>query len=211
MADENVVVVEQGSCEAQKIAKAMSSPTSSDLFNNLSIAPMSATALAEKTGLPLTTVKYHLENLLEAGLIEIEKTRWSMKGREMKIYAVKDQVVILAPKKNVNIKGIIEKYGTVAASIAVGCSLVLAIPQTLLQMNGGDKLIKTAVTGDMNPILENTQPMMVSSATGVIQEGFDIAQYIPTVHTVVQGFLVTSLVILGCMMVYEIYRTRHTR
>ncbi|MDO5843602.1 MAG: helix-turn-helix domain-containing protein [Methanocorpusculum sp.] len=212
MSDENVVVVEQGSSDAQKIAKAMSSPTASDLFNNLSVAPMSATALAEKTGLPLTTVKYHLGNLLDAGLIEIEKTRWSKKGREMKIYAIKNQVVILAPRKNVNVKGIIEKYGAVAGAIAVGCSLVLAIPQTLLQVNSGNAgLMETAVTGNllMNDGFGVSKSVAPSAAA--IQDGFDIVQLIPTIHTVVQGFLVTSLVILAGLMIYEICRTRHIR
>ncbi len=35
MQEENVVVLEHGSLEAQKVAKAMSSPTSADLFNAL--------------------------------------------------------------------------------------------------------------------------------------------------------------------------------
>ena len=56
--EENVVVLEQGSVPAQKIAKAMASPTAGDLFNTLSDGPLTATALAERTGFPLTTVKY---------------------------------------------------------------------------------------------------------------------------------------------------------
>ena len=58
MTDDNVVVVKQGSFEAQKIAKAMSSPTSVDLFNTLSdFLPMSATALAERSGLTQVSFK----------------------------------------------------------------------------------------------------------------------------------------------------------
>ena len=42
--EDNVVVLEQGSIQAQKIAKAMASPTAGDLFNTLSDGPLTATA-----------------------------------------------------------------------------------------------------------------------------------------------------------------------
>ena len=135
MTDDNVVVVEQGSFEAQKIAKAMSSPTSADLFNALSDYPMSATALAERCELPLTTVKYHLENMMSAGLIEVTK-----------IYAVKDQVVVIAPRKKVDIRGIVERYGVAAGALAIVCSLGLAIPSTLLGFVQGTPGGVTGVT-----------------------------------------------------------------
>ena len=129
--EENVVVLEQGSVPAQKIAKAMASPTAGDLFNTLSDGPLTATALAERTGFPLTTVKYHLNNLLDADLIEVVDSRWSEKGREMKIYGVKDQVVVLAPRKRPDVRQIVERYGVIAGAVAVGCGVVLAIPNML--------------------------------------------------------------------------------
>jgi DNA-binding transcriptional ArsR family regulator len=197
MQEENVVVLEHGSLEAQKVAKAMSSPTSADLFNALTGNPQSATALAERTGLPLTTVKYHLENMLSAGLVEISNTRWSEKGREMKIYAVKDQVVVFAPRKTVDLKGIAERYGTMAGVIAIGCSLVIAIPQMLnrLTFEAGVP-IRTSDTAEM---------FAIKTAAGPVAEGIS---WMPLVHNVVQGFLVISLTVLALMMAYEIYVVR---
>lgn len=170
MTDENVVVVEQGSYETQKIAKApMSSPTSADLFNALSDCPMSATALAERGGLPLTTVKYHLGNMLSAGLIEVTDTRWSAKGREMKIYAVKDQVVVIAPKKRVDIRGIVERYGVAAGALAVVSALGLAIPSTLLGFLQTPALPDSlAATAKISPIgmdVGTSQPLTTTYTT----------------------------------------------
>jgi len=196
MQEENVVVLEHGSLEAQKVAKAMSSPTSADLFNALTGNPQSATALAERTRLPLTTVKYHLENMLSAGLVEISNTRWSEKGREMKIYAVKDQVVVFAPRKTVDVKGIAERYGTMAGVIAIGCSLVIAIPQTMNQVIGPRALMKTSDTAE----IFGAQAAGNSLAEGV--------SFMPLIHGVAQGFLVISLAVLALMMAYEIYRVR---
>jgi len=196
MQDENVIVLEHGSLEAQKVAKAMSSPTSADLFNALTGNPQSATALAERTGLPLTTVKYHLENMLSAGLVEISNTRWSEKGREMKIYSVKDQVVVFAPRKTVDLKGIVERYGTMAGVIAIGCSLVIAIPQTLNQVIGPGYLTKRGDTAEIFAI----------QATG--NSAVENVAFMPLVHNFAQGFLVISLAVLALMMAYEIYHVR---
>ncbi|HKM41674.1 MAG TPA: helix-turn-helix domain-containing protein [Methanocorpusculum sp.] len=190
MQNENVVVLEHGSPEAQKIAKAMSSPTSADLFNALTGNPQSATALSVTTGLPLTTVKYHLENMLDAGLVEISRTRWSEKGREMKIYAIKDQVVVFAPRKTVNATGIVEKYGTLAGVTAIACSLIIAVPRALSEAVG--------FTG-----AKTFGVMMVSADSAPAITG--MSSYMPVVHSVVQGFLIAALTLLAFMMVYELY------
>lgn len=207
MADENdnVVVIEQGSVEAQKIAKAMSSPTAAELFNTLSASPMSATALSERTGFPLTTVKYHVENLLSAGLIEVTNTRWSAKGREMKIYAVCDKVVVLAPRKHVDVRGIAERYGAIAGVIAVGCSLLLAIPQTLAQFSGK---LPGAVPNAMLKAAEAVpNPEVVVTGFG---GDMMAAPVVPELHMVIQVFFIGALVVLALMMGYEMYRVRKT-
>ncbi len=196
MQDENVIVLEHGSIEAQKVAKAMSSPTSADLFNALTGNPQSATALAGLTGFPLTTVKYHLENMLSAGLVEISNTRWSEKGREMKIYSVKDQVVVFAPRKTTDLKGIVERYGTMAGVIAIGCSLVIAIPQTLDRVIGPGYLTKSGDTAE------------IFAVRATVGSAVENVSFMPLVHNVVQGFLVISLAILALMKVYEIYHVR---
>ncbi|MDO5845459.1 MAG: helix-turn-helix domain-containing protein [Methanocorpusculum sp.] len=199
--NDNVVVIEQGSVEAQKIAKAMSSPTAADLFNTLSLSPMSATALSERTGFPLTTVKYHLENLLAAGLIEVTNTRWSAKGREMKIYAACDKVVVLAPRKRVDVRGIAERYGAIAGVIAIGCSLVLAIPQTLGQF-------AQSVPEAVPMFAAKTSENLMMTAAGAADSGSAAAM--PALHSVIQVFFIGALVVLAVMMGYEMYKVRKT-
>lgn len=207
MTDENVVVVEQGSYEAQKIAKAMSSPTSADLFNALSDCPMSATALAERSGLPLTTVKYHLENMLSAGLIEVTDTRWSAKGREMKIYAVKDQVVVIAPKRRVDIRGVVERYGVAAGALAVVSALGLAIPSTLLGLLQTPALPASLATTTRIVGMDVGTGQPVTAAFTAAPEA--VANTMPLwVHEVVMVFFVAGVAVLALMMAYEMYSIR---
>ena len=64
MAD-NVVLLEPGDERAHKIAKAMSSQTASDILQLLAESPRSLTGITERLAIPLTTAKYHTENLLD--------------------------------------------------------------------------------------------------------------------------------------------------
>lgn len=211
MTDENLVVVEQGSLEAQKIAKAMSSPTSADLFNALSDAPMSATALAERSGLPLTTVKYHLENMLSAGLIEVTDTRWSAKGREMKIYAVKDQIVLIAPKKKTDVRGIMERYGVAAGCLAIVCALALAIPETLLgYINNAGAGSRTLTGAKMAEVMPETAADAAAPFSAELAiSANNAASAMPAwIHEGIMIFLLCGLAILAAMMIYEIYAVR---
>jgi len=121
--EEQVIILEQGSPEAQKIAKAMASPAAGEVLNLLSgEGPYTATEIAEKLNIPLTSLKYHLENLLEAGLIEVVNTRWSEKGKRMKIYGAVEKDIILKPKKKSTTAKVVGKYGVAAGVAAIICA-----------------------------------------------------------------------------------------
>jgi Bacterial regulatory protein, arsR family. len=96
MPDE-VLILEPGDERAQKIAKAISSPTAGEILNQMKEGNYTASQLAESLDLPLTTVQYHLENLVSAAILMVTDKKWSKKGREIKIYGLRNQVVIVAP------------------------------------------------------------------------------------------------------------------
>jgi len=121
--EDQSIILEQGSPEAQKIVKAMASPTAGDILNLLSgEGPYTATEIAEKLNIPLTSLKYHLENLLDAGLIEVVNTRWSEKGKRMKIYGAVEKDIVLKPKKKSTTAKIVGKYGVTAGVAAIICA-----------------------------------------------------------------------------------------
>lgn len=107
--DGEVVVLQPGDERAQKIGKAMASQSANDILHALQEKPKTAGDLASTLAMPMGTVKYHLENLLDAGLIEVRETRYSVKGREIKVYGIRDQLLIVAPRVQ-NIRSILLKY-----------------------------------------------------------------------------------------------------
>ncbi|MCK7532674.1 MAG: hypothetical protein MZV63_17410 [Marinilabiliales bacterium] len=73
----------------------------------------------------MTTAKYHMENLLDAGLISVAETKYSVKGREVKLYSLTNQLLIVAPRHS-NVRSLLLKYASLFGIIAFG-SLVIAI------------------------------------------------------------------------------------
>jgi DNA-binding transcriptional ArsR family regulator len=129
MADE-IVILEPGDERAQKISKAMGSQTASDILQLLADHPKSLTEITERLTIPLTTAKYHIENLLEAGLISVAETRYSVKGREIKIYSLTNQLLIVAPRTS-NVRSLLLKYASLFCIVILG-TLALSLVSPLL-------------------------------------------------------------------------------
>jgi DNA-binding transcriptional ArsR family regulator len=123
---EEVIVLEPGDERAQKIGKAIASPTANEILHILAEGPKTASDLTEVLNIPMGTLKYHIENLLEAGLIEITETRYSVKGREVKVYALRDQLLIVAPKVT-SIRSILLKYASLFVIVIVASMAMFAI------------------------------------------------------------------------------------
>jgi DNA-binding transcriptional ArsR family regulator len=123
---EEVIVLEPGDERAQKIGKAIASPTANEILHILAGGPKTASDLTVLLNIPMGTLKYHIENLLEAGLIEITETRYSVKGREVKVYALRDQLLIVAPKVT-SIRSILLKYASLFVIVIIASMAMLAI------------------------------------------------------------------------------------
>ncbi|MCX6683946.1 MAG: helix-turn-helix domain-containing protein [Methanoregula sp.] len=179
---DNVILLEPGDERAQKIAKAMSSQTASDILQLLAESPRSLTGITERLAIPLTTAKYHTENLLDAGLILIADTKYSVKGREIKIYSLTNQLLIVAPRQS-NIRSLLLKYASLFGIVVFG-SIVIAILSPILgtgitagnSLDGASRMtaqgygvpsVKAVYEGVL-PNTTTTPDMMVSGSKGVV-------------------------------------------
>jgi DNA-binding transcriptional ArsR family regulator len=122
---EGVIILEPGDERAQKISKAMASRTAGEILQLLKNGNEAATQIAETLKIPITTVQYHLENLVDAGIITVVERRWSQKGREMKVYGLREQMLIVVPRGG-DLKGILLRYASLFA-VVIFASLVLTL------------------------------------------------------------------------------------
>jgi len=203
--EEQVVILEQGSPEAQKVVKAMASNTAGDVLNLLSEeGPMTATTLGEKLNVPLTSIKYHIENLLEAGLITVVDTRWSEKGRQMKLYGVVEKDIILKPKKKSTTSKLAGKYGVTAGIVALCCAVVPILSRALKPNDVTDNATDTLLTtvSDTNEAVPNL--MMTGSPASVSD--------VPSVFSQIDGvFLVIFLGVMAVIIIKFILALSKTK
>jgi len=127
---DGIIVLEPGEERAQKIAKAMASQTANDILTLLATGTKSLTDITEQLKIPLTTAKYHAENLLDAGLITVSATRYSIKGREVKMYSLTDQLLIVAPKQT-NVRALLLKYSSLFGIVIAGTLAIFALAPLL--------------------------------------------------------------------------------
>ncbi|TGC11160.1 ArsR/SmtB family transcription factor [Methanolobus halotolerans] len=82
---------------SKKITQVLSNDRAMKVLEFLADTPMSATDVADRMGMPLTTIKYNIDALVEADLIKVKQTKWSKKGREIKIYEPVQKIIVVAP------------------------------------------------------------------------------------------------------------------
>ncbi|MGB7992938.1 ArsR/SmtB family transcription factor [Methanoregula sp.] len=185
-----VTVLEPGDERAQKIAKAMASQTANDILSLLSSGAISLSDITEKLKIPLTTAKYHIENMLDAGLITVSETRYSVKGREVKMYALTDQLLIVAPKKT-NIQDLLLKYSSLFGIVIAGTLVVFALapllsspvaPEAaaLMTSNGAE-------VGAVPSVMRQNMMVQVTSLDPVLT------------------FFLGGLLVIGALFCYELY------
>ena len=106
--------------ESKKITQVITNDTARQIMELLAEDSMSASDIATQLGVPLTTIKYNLENLVDVGLIKIERIKYSEKGRQVKVYAPIRKLIVLVPEKTDSntIMDVLKKYlGVVFAAV----------------------------------------------------------------------------------------------
>lgn len=119
---DNRVLVLPVNGDSRKITQILSNETSLKILELLGKKSMSATNIAEELKLPLTTVKYNLDSLVESDLIKVKQIKWSQKGRQVKIYESMEKLIVLVPSRSsmdkLSIISLLQKYiGVIGAAV----------------------------------------------------------------------------------------------
>lgn len=120
--------------EATDVIGALSSETARSIVTTLQGEPHTASELAESVETTVQNVRHHLEQLQSAGLVETAGTRYSVKGREMTVYAATDERVVVAvggasDEFLSSLRGLFGAIGVLAAASVVVQWAVTPSPQ----------------------------------------------------------------------------------
>ncbi|ELZ04203.1 ArsR/SmtB family transcription factor [Natrialba aegyptia] len=81
--------------DADAVFSALSSTTARQIYSCLDGEPGTPSDIAEAIDSSIQNVRYHLENLEDAGLVEVVDTWYSSRGNEMSVYATTDGPLIV--------------------------------------------------------------------------------------------------------------------
>ncbi|GAB7012537.1 ArsR/SmtB family transcription factor [Halolamina salina] len=115
--------------EVDPLIGSLSSETARSLLTALHDEPRTASELAEAVDTSLQNARHHLDNLQEADLVEVAETRYSVKGREMKVYAPVDDSLVVCVGNEAERSGLLDslrQYVGAAAAVLAGTLLVHA-------------------------------------------------------------------------------------
>ena len=219
---DGVVVLEPGDDRAKKIGRAIASETAGDVVAILREKDEATlTEIAAELGIPMTSAKYHVEHLLEADMIRIIRTKYSEKGREVKVYGVRDQIVIVNPgtATPTDIRRMLLKYASLFCLLALATLLLTVAYPALLPVDdysgtltGGERanLMMTAPQAPDAALAAEGDSVMIT-VEGLPEPG--AAPKIPPspVNPLVLGFFGGGCLVLLMMVIYEIFFWQRTR
>jgi DNA-binding transcriptional ArsR family regulator len=81
--------------EAARLIDCLSTDTTRATLAALQRDPATASELAEAVDTSLQNVRHHLGSLREVGLVRVVGTRYSVKGREMKVYGTTEDSLVV--------------------------------------------------------------------------------------------------------------------
>ena len=124
--DEKLLILPLNDKNSKKISQIISNDTARNILEAIASKPLFASEIAEKLGIPLTTVQYNLDKLNDAGLVKVERTKYSEKMKTVKIYAPQRKFVVIVPEKT-NRKDVIaalRRYLAVIFFAVVGSGMI---------------------------------------------------------------------------------------
>ncbi|MBE0522873.1 MAG: helix-turn-helix transcriptional regulator [Methanosarcinales archaeon] len=218
--------------DSKKITQVITNDTAREVLELLAEHSMSASEIANKLNTPLTTIKYNLENLVEAGLVKIERIKYSEKGRQVKVYAPVRKLIVVVPEKidNGSIVDILKKYLGVFLAAILATGLVKLLTGPYFKLNNtimskkfegmsSDEMVSNvfyyAGDGVGSAVNETANKMMVNDTTGaVISEVAQEAQKAADSGFVFDNglwFLFGCVFIIGALIIVDYIRSRKKR
>lgn len=118
--------------DAKQLIGSLSSDTARSVLSALHEEPSTVSEVAEEVETSLQNVRYHVNNLESAGIVDVVGTRYSVKGREMNVYGPTDDPLVVCVGDTDDREGFFESLRDYVGALAV-----LAAASLLVQFSFG--------------------------------------------------------------------------
>src|SRR3989344_5511333 len=99
MAKKNFLLLSMEDDKIKKVSNVISNESCRKILDYLSDRDSTESELAQKLNIPISTVHYNLQQLMETGLVESSEFHYSEKGKEVSHYRMANKNIITDPKK----------------------------------------------------------------------------------------------------------------
>lgn len=175
MANKNFLLLSLEDSKTKKIANVVSNDSCKKILDYLAKKEATESELAEKLQIPISTVHYNLQQLMETGLINTEEFHYSEKGKEVLHYKLANKYIIISPKGTYGLK---EKLKGIlpAVLITLGVAGMIQLfskyfSKGALQAGDSFMVAKSAV---MERTVEGAAPQALQAAAESMQQAAPI-------------------------------------
>ena len=215
MAKKNLILLSLEDSKINKIANVVSNVSCKKILDYLAGKEYATESdIAKELGLPISTVHYNMQQLMDAGLIIVDEFHYSEKGREVNRYKLANKYIIIAPKKT-KTTGLKQKLKGIlpVALIAAGAAGLIQLfskyfPKTTPQVFGAGKQA-------MEEEVITAAPTAAEAAAEAVPAALDVARETAPViaekafslpQNIALWFLIGSLFVLAVYFVWSFRR-----
>jgi len=202
--DDVLHVISTDDEKAKMVAMELANDNGRRIIDAFFIEPQSAGDLAKKLNLPMPTVMFHIERLIEIGIIDIVDTKLSRKFKDIKYYGPKKTAILIVPsQKEETVKSLSQSLKTsylppVTALMVMFLVVILGIgfsaPGILQSFQSQDTPMLSQGLGGENETkhMDYNERIVAPSA-----EAAPVTNpYIPLVFTIIGGVSSLALIML---------------
>ena len=202
--DDVLHVISTDDEKAKMVAMELANDNGRRIIDAFFIEPQSAGDLSKKLNLPMPTVMFHIERLIEIGIIDIVDTKLSRKFKDIKYYGPKKTAILIVPsQKEETVKSLSQSLKTsylppVTALMVMFLVVILGIgfsaPGILQSFQSQDTPMLSQGLGGENETkqMDYNERIVAPSA-----EAASVTNpYIPLVFTIIGGLSSLALIML---------------
>lgn len=170
---------------ADEVFEALSSGTTREIFLSLHRNPQTASDLAEATDTSVQNAQYHLGKLSDAELVEVVDTWYSERGTEMKVYAPRDDSLVLfaGRDKQRTLRNLLDRVVGIF-TLLLPVSVLAALGADNLSSSAGGDSAGTVNTGQAVDLQETPSgDIKATSQDGLEEPALDAANISPNDST----------------------------
>jgi len=127
--------------------------------------------LAEKLGIPISTVHYNMKHLVKGGLVAVEEFHYSEKGKEVNHYKLANKYIIIAPKTTHGIKEKLRSILPVSLLALVGAGFIHAYGKYFRPSFGAMKATGVMQEAIVEEAVADAAPLAGSMMEKAAEEG----------------------------------------